>query len=418
MATIGYIIRSYPRLSQTFIVNEIWALEQLGLGLRLFPLTNPRETVVQAQVAAIRAPVDYLEAAFERGRAAMLADHMRVALAAPLRYFGTLRYLWRRSDLDEGYRAASRYECFEQAVYLACLLRRARRSGQAIAQLHAHFAHDPTLIAFLVKMLTGVPYSFTAHARDLVQIGRRALVERIAEACAVVTCSGVNGAYIDEVVPAPLRAKVRLIHHGVNIDGFAPLKERQEAATPLILSVGRLVEKKGFPDLVRACAELKRAGKRFRCAIYGEGPLEASLAALIDALDLADDVTLAGACSQQELVPILQRADLFALAPFVAADGDRDGIPNVLVEAMACGVPVVSTRVAGIPELVQHDENGLLVAPHDVGALAAALAALLADPALRGRLGAAGRQTVVERFDLQAAAQQIAALFAQATSAV
>ena len=185
-------------------------------------------------------------------------------------------------------------------------------------------------------------------------------------------------------------------------------------STPLILSVGRLVEKKGFPDLLHACARLKQAGYRFRCAIYGEGPLHDELAALIERLGLSGEVALAGACSQRELIPIFQHADVFVLAPFVTADGDRDGIPNVLVEAMACGLPVVSTSVAGIPELVKPDQNGLLVAPHDADALFAALAALLADPDRRKQLGEAARRTVVEHFDLRAAARELAVLFEQA----
>jgi glycosyltransferase involved in cell wall biosynthesis len=179
----------------------------------------------------------------------------------------------------------------------------------------------------------------------------------------------------------------------------------------LILSIGRLVEKKGFADLLRACAQLKRAGRRFRLAIYGDGPLRAELAALTAALALEDEVALPGAVTQQELLPAFQQADLFALTPFVTADGDSDGVPNVLVEAMACGLPVVSTEVAGVPELVTHAHNGLLVPPQDVSAIAAALAALLDDVPRRRRLGAAARQTVVERFDLQAGAQQMAALF-------
>jgi glycosyltransferase involved in cell wall biosynthesis len=181
----------------------------------------------------------------------------------------------------------------------------------------------------------------------------------------------------------------------------------------LILSVGRLVEKKGFPDLIAACARLRQAGHQFGCAIYGEGPLHSQLSALIERLELADCVVLAGERGQAELIPIVQRADIFALAPFVTDDGDRDGIPNVLVEAMACGLPVVSTAVAGIPELVRHGENGLLVAPRDAGALAEALAALLDDQPRRARMGADARATVVAHFDLRAAARQIAALFEQ-----
>lgn len=438
MARIGYIIRSYPRLSQTFIVNEILALEQLGLNLHLFAITNPREPIVQAQVAQVRAPLAYLEAAARRDRLAILAEHLRVALMTPGRYLQTLRYVMRRKDLDDGYTTATRYECFVYAVYLARLLDRERRAGGAITHLHAHFAHDPALIALLARMLTGISFSFTAHARDLVQIPQHALIERIEHATVMLTCSGTNIDYVNDVVPEPLRAKVRLIHHGVNLDGFAPspypptpspmrgrggeaspplpVWERGSGGegTPLILSVGRLVEKKGFPDLIAACARLKQSGQRFCCAIYGDGPLHGELTALIERLDVTDCVMLAGERSQQELIPIFQRADLFALAPFVTEEGDRDGIPNVLVEAMACGLPVVSTAVAGIPELVRHDHNGLLTAAHDVAGLADALAALLGDRGRRARMSVAARQTVVEHFDLRAAAQQIATLFEHA----
>jgi glycosyltransferase involved in cell wall biosynthesis len=246
--------------------------------------------------------------------------------------------------------------------------------------------------------------------------------------------------YVNDVVPAPLRTKVRLIYHGVNLDGFQPASKDEEvkgrtgegvtartdsppsplhpltpSRVPLILSVGRLVEKKGFPDLIAACARLKKSGRRFACAIYGEGPLHGELAALIERLDLADCVTLAGERGQAELIPIFQRAAIFALAPFVTEDNDRDGIPNVLVEAMACGLPVVSTAVAGIPELVRHGENGLMVAPRDVPALAGALAALLDDQPSRERMGSAARTTVVAEFDLRAAAREIAALFERST---
>jgi glycosyltransferase involved in cell wall biosynthesis len=433
MQRIGYIIRSYPRLSQTFIVNEILALEEAGVDLHLFPITDPHEPIVQAQVGEVRAPVEYLEAALRRGRATRLAGHARMALAAPLRYLRVLRYVMGRADLDAGYTSATRYECLDYAVYLAELLRRAARAGRPIAHLHAHFAHDPALVALLVQDLTGISFSFTAHARDLVQIPPRALIERIERATAMLTCSGTNLDYVNEVVPEPLRAKVRLIHHGVNLDGFQPLPQNREPRTenrlldsssrfsvlgspPSILSVGRLVEKKGFPDLIDACARLRAAGHAFRCAIYGDGPLEGALAEQIARHGLGDTVVLAGACSQRELIPVFQRADLFALASFVTDDGDRDGIPNVLVEAMACGLPVVSTAVAGIPELVRDGENGLLVPPRDVDALAAALAALLGDHARRLRMSMTARRTVVEGFDLRAAAHQIAALFDQATA--
>jgi glycosyltransferase involved in cell wall biosynthesis len=183
----------------------------------------------------------------------------------------------------------------------------------------------------------------------------------------------------------------------------------------LILSVGRLVEKKGFPDLLLACARLKERGKAFRLAIYGEGPLRDELLAMIERHGLQGLVDLPGAIAQRDLIPIFRNAELFALAPFVTEDGDRDGVPNVLVEAMACGLPVVSTAVSGIPELVVPGVNGLLVAPHDPDALADGLAALLDDPARRAQLGAEARRTVVESFDLRAAARELAALYGGAT---
>ena len=413
---IGYIVRSYPRLSQTFILNEILALEQLGRRIHIFALTDPQEPVVQPQVGAVCAPVRYLDAALRRRRAAILGEHIQVARAHPQRYLATLYYVLRHRDWDAGYSAASRYTCFLHAVYLARLLRRAQAWPEhRIAHLHAHFAHDPALIALLVHRLIGISYSFTAHARDLYQIPVTALVERSARADAVITCCGANLRYLQEVAPAAVQEKARLIPHGADLREFQPGPPPVRATEPpLILSVGRLVEKKGFPDLLHACGQLKQWGHAFRCVIYGDGPLRAALTATITQLGLGDDVVLAGEHPQQALLPVFQQAAVFALTPFITEDGDRDGVPNVLVEAMACGVPVVSTAVAGIPELVEHDYNGLLVAPHDVPALAGALAALLGDPARRERMGAAARRTVVERFDLQTAARQLAGLFDQA----
>jgi glycosyltransferase involved in cell wall biosynthesis len=430
MKRIAYILRSYPRLSQTFIVNEILALEQLGLNLHLFAITNPHEPIVQGNVAQVRAPVIYLEDAASRTRDTVLAEHAWVEQLAPARYSTVRNYVEQNAELDEGYTSASRFECFEYAVHLAALLERERSAGNPIDHLHAHFAHDPTLIALLVHMLTGISFSFTAHARDLVQIPPHALIERIAQARFMLTCSGTNIDYVNQLVPEPLRAKVRLIYHGVNLDGFQPREYTRRAEKqldlsvtlrsfagepnddpPLILSVGRLVEKKGFPDLIAACAQLKQAGRQFRCAIYGEGPLHGQLSEQIAQLDLVDHVTLEGERGQAELIPIFQRAAIFALAPFVTEDNDRDGIPNVLVEAMACGLPVVSTAVAGIPELVRHGENGLMIAPHDIPALTDALAALLGDQPRREQMGATARATVVAHFDLRAAARQIVALF-------
>lgn len=408
---VAYILRSYPRLSQTFVLQEIRALEQLGVPMHIFAMTNPHEPLVQAQVAEVQAPVDYLDARQQSAWRQGILSHLQCFVRAPWRYTKTLWYIWRHTECDEGYTTASRYTCFHLAVHLTQRLRQVQqRTGQAIDHLHAHFAHDPTLIAQLVHFLTGLSFSFTAHARDLYQIPPSALVERLHSAQLVVTCCGANVDYIKTVAPATQRPPIYLIHHGVNLAMFQPAAPVAEAR-PRILSVGRLVTKKGFADLLAACALLQAAQQPFQCLIFGEGPLYEELLAQIDQLGLNDTVQLLGACTQQALVPMLQKATIFALTPCVTDDGDRDGVPNVLVEAMSCALPVVSTAVGGIPELVTHEVNGLLAAPHDVTAIAAHLATLLTDATLRQRLGQAAHQTVTEHFDLAKAAHRLATLF-------
>ena len=409
-SAVAYLLRSYPRLSQTFILQEILALEALGVRFQLWPVTDPRETMLQPEVGEVSAPVRYLDSATQRRKAAIAVDHLRLALATPLRYAATLSTVLRGRSIDAAYTASSRLDCFHQAVHLALRL---RREDSPVRHLHAHFAHDPTLIALLTHLLTGISFSFTAHARDLYQIPRQQLVDRVTAASAVITCCGANVNYLREVVPRDQHGKLHLIYHGVNLDRFSPSTASLLGSdtVPVIVSVGRLVEKKGFPDLISACAILAQTGRPFRCMIYGDGPLRLQLSEQISALGLVERVILAGERRQQELIPILHNASMFVLAPFVTLDGDRDGAPNVLAEAMACGLPLVSTRVAGIPELVRHDQNGLLCEPRDADDLARQVGRLLDDPALRTRLGGAARATVSAEFNARDAAARIAAIF-------
>jgi glycosyltransferase involved in cell wall biosynthesis len=408
--TVAYIVRSFPRLSQTFILNEILALERIGVRIEIFGMTDPAEAIVQEGVHEVRARARYLDRARRRSSIRIAAEHVRYAVSSPRRYTATAGYILRRPDLDTGYTTASRFTCFLDAIYVARAIR-SGQAGQRIVHVHSHFAHDPTLIALLVKMLTGVPYSFTAHARDLYQTPVRALAERASQATTVVTCCDANRRYLEHAGVVP-PGKVRLIHHG--IDFAMPQVPTQAAGprVPLILSAGRLVPKKGFADLIRACHVLRQRGRRFRCLIYGEGPLRRALLDLIGDLGLTAQVELAGACTQAHLLGELQRASLFALTPIVTDDGDRDGIPNVIVEAMACGLPVASTAAGGVSELVVHDDTGLLADPGDVAGIAANLEALVADAALRRRLAARGIDAVQTVFDARANARRLVEIFA------
>jgi glycosyltransferase involved in cell wall biosynthesis len=407
---VAYILRSYPRLSQTFILNEVLALERLGLRLQIFPITNPREALVQHKVAEVQAPAHYLEAALRRNRAAMLLEHLLVAASAPRRYLSTLAFVLRRRDLASGYATASRFTCFAEAVYMARVLRRERAHGTGSpTRVHSHFAHDPTLIAMLLKRLTGLPYSFTAHARDVYQVPRSVLAERIGEADAVVTCCQSNLDYLRGLAPEAGRQKIHVVRYGIDLEAFQPAQPRPRGE-PLVVSIGRLVEKKGFGDLIEACRVVKDRGLSFSCVIYGEGPLRDELADAVSSLGLTGDVTLAGARTQQELQVVLNQAQIFALTPCITDDGDRDGVPNALLEAMACGLPVVTTAVAGIPEVIVHDQNGLLAEPRDVTAIADDIALLLTDARRRGRLGSHARSEVVANFDRDANARRLASV--------
>jgi glycosyltransferase involved in cell wall biosynthesis len=397
-----YLTRSWPRLSQTFIVNEVLALERLGVELEIFAMEPSGEQVRQPQVDQVRSPVTYLD------RSGRLRDHLAVGLRHPVRYLRAALFARRNPDLASGYATATSTECLGHAVTVAARVLRLRRQGTEVAHLHAHFAHDPALIALLVRRLTGVTYSITAHARDLYQIPQRSLRVRAADATRVLTCCEANKHYLD-VELATGRDKVTVVHHGVDLQQFAPVR-RAPAATVQIVSVGRLVEKKGFPDLLEACAEIA-ADRSFQLTVYGDGPLRAELERMRHELGLDGLVTFAGECDSARIVAALRRADIFALTPFVTPDGDRDGVPNVVVEALACGLPVVATKVGGVGEAVTHRRNGLLAEPRDVAAIAANLKELVGDPDLRARLGAAARRTVEQGFDVDRAAHQLVRVF-------
>jgi glycosyltransferase involved in cell wall biosynthesis len=278
--------------------------------------------------------------------------------------------------------------------------------------VHAHFAHDPALVALLLKKLTGLRYSFTAHARDLYQTQPFLLRERIADAEAVVACCRTNLDYLTKLSPDEKRQEVTLIHHGVDSQTFRPSLRPRPRHIPVIVAAGRLVEKKGFHDLIDACGRLRDDDHSFHCVVYGDGPLFEDLLGTITDLGLGTHVSLAGATTQHGLAAAFQQADVFSLTPYMTSDGDRDGIPNVLLEAMACGLPAVTTSVGGITEVVVHDHNGLLAGPRDVTSIAAHLAALLTDENRRLRLGQRARQTVVDQFDPAMAAHALVNLFA------
>jgi glycosyltransferase involved in cell wall biosynthesis len=399
---IGYIVSAWPRLSETFILNEVMGLERLGIALRIYSLKDPGPGLVHTKVGEVWARVICLADA--RHWRSAVRPSLRLLTKHPVRYFRTLLQAVR-------FRHSAGRRRFYQAVCLADRLAR-----EPVAHLHAHFANAPALVAMFVHELTGLPYTFTAHAKDIyVKTPPELLRAEIERAQAVVTCTEYNRRFLCEQFGPRCRAKLHRIYHGLDLSEFplrAPRPGSEEA--PLILSVARLVEKKGLRDLLAASDLLRRRGRCFRVEIIGDGPLQAALESQAAELQLQDWVRLLGAQSHEMVRRAYARASVFALPCVVAEDGDRDGIPNVLLEAMASGVPVVSTPVSGIPEVIESEREGLLVPPHNPEELAGALERLLSDAALCQRLTHAARGKIEGSFAVEQNCRRLLEVFGQA----
>jgi colanic acid/amylovoran biosynthesis glycosyltransferase len=376
---VGYVLKVYPRFSETFVVNEILAHERAGADLEVFSLRAPVEGRFHEMLARVRAPVTYLPSGSLRAER-LWADLAAASEALP----GLLEALEDATCEEVG--------DVHQALLLALEVRR-----RGIEHLHAHFGSVATTVARLAARFAGVPYSFTAHAKDIFWDGvdGGALTRKLRDAAAVVTVSDYNVGELQDRCPS---ARIHRIYNGLELERFP--YAGPGLRDPLIVGVGRLVEKKGFGDLVDACALLVARGRSFRCQIAGAGPLEQQLRRQVDALGLAAHVELVGPRSQDEVVRLLRSGVAFAAPCVVGEDGNRDGLPTVLLEAMALGTPCVSTPVTGIPEAIQDGVTGLLIPERDPRALAAALDRLLADHPLRVRLARAARATVEARFDV------------------
>jgi glycosyltransferase involved in cell wall biosynthesis len=401
---IGFLLKGYPRLSESFILREILMLERLGLDLHIFALRDPGEPTVHERVALVRAPVTYLPDRLLSALGAVTgANAVRLA-KAPGRYLGALAEAVAMSVRERGVAPLKRF------LQASVLVERAL-PGTSVAHLHAHFCNDPTTVAYFAGRLCGIPYSFSAHAKDIYTQHPGQLASKVARARFVVTCTDANAAVLER--HANGATPVLCCYHGVETERYHPAGATR-SGVPHVLSVGRLVAKKGFPVLLDALARLRDRGLAFRCTIVGEGPLEARLRDQVRRLRLADLVELAGAFAEDALAALYREVDLFALACEVQADGDRDGIPNVVVEAMASGLPVVSTNVSGLQECVEHGVTGLLVPERDPNALADAIGALLLRPDHGRALGRAGRARVERRFDADRNVRPIAGALCEA----
>ncbi|HET9785026.1 MAG TPA: glycosyltransferase family 4 protein [Terriglobales bacterium] len=402
--TLGYVLSRYPLLSETFILREMWELERQGVAVRVYPLRRVRGRR-HARVAALRAPVWH--APWWGGSA-----HGYWLLRRPGRYLSTLaEVVWR--NRGDGNLLLGALAYWGKAVALAV---RMRRDG--VTQVHAHYATHPALVAYVVRRLAGLPFTFTVHAHDIF-CHRAMLATKARAAQAVVAISEYNRRLLAAELGAPC-ARVEVIHCGIEWRQYAALAtarcsapQTASPAHPLrLLAIGSLQPYKGHRVLLDAGVRLRERGLAFCCRIVGGGELARRLQRQARQSGLAETVEWAGAATEAEVLSALRWADVLVLPSVVMASGKMEGIPVVLMEAMAAGLPVVASRLSGIPELVEDGRSGVLVPPGDAAALADALAGMT-DPARRRAMGLAGCSRVSQDFELSRTAQQLLRLWTQ-----
>ena len=398
---LAYLTSYFASLTETFIYREVMELQRRGFTIRVYSLRRPerdklsREAIDLYDRAGFLLPVKIFRVA---------TAHVGRVLRNPGTYFLTL---WKMlSPTHSGIRQRIRsFLHFAEGVILAQWMER-----DGITHIHAHYASQATSVARVVHLLTGIPYSFTGHAHDIWH-DRLLLPEKISEASFVICCSRLGRACLLDEALAGEGEKIHVVYHGLNPDEFAPEATKKGREINLILSIGRLTEQKGFSDLLAACALLRQRGIEFRCLIIGEGELRQSLTATIERLGLGGHVELVGAVPQEVIRDYYRKAWMFVLPCVDTADGNRDGIPNVLLEAMSMGVPVVTTTNAGQIELIEHGRHGLLVPPCSPERLADAMALLCQNWELWAALGRASRARVIADFDSRRTIEPLADLF-------
>jgi glycosyltransferase involved in cell wall biosynthesis len=422
---MAYVLGTFPALTETFVLGEIEALRKAGVRVELFALHRPGSASDRSHGEDLAARTYYAPPLLSR-------ETWRTNLAAlrraPGRYLGTLAGVVMRTALNP-------VHCLKSlVVFPAAAAFAERMRPRGVTHVHAHWASYPATAAYIVSRLTGLPYSITAHVYDATLI-RSLMREKLRRARFVVTCNRWTAERLRRMAPRTA-SKVFVNYHGASLDRFTPNGHvRRAGETPTILCVGSLYPRKGHPVLIAACRLLRDRGRRFRCVIVGEGPERGRLEGLIRKHRLGEQIELVGAQTHAQVLERYRTADLFALACMtdylgwqeIASDPVlllevglaipfrplTDGIPNVIAEAMAMELPVVSTTVAGVPELVEDGRSGLLVPEQQPAALADAIARLLDDPVLARAMGRHGRARVLDVFDRSRNVRELLDIFAR-----
>ncbi|NDV20462.1 glycosyltransferase [Pseudodesulfovibrio sp. JC047] len=394
--TLGMVLKGYPRISETFISNEIKLLEEMGFKIHIYSMRAPRENFAHKSIKEIKAKVTYLPSSMIWGLPAFLWYNIRLFCKMPKRYMDCIKLMKSRFAL-----APKKHTWIKHLLQAGYIVQKSViDDGVDLGHLHGHFAHTPTTVTMYAAFLAGIPFSFTAHAKDIYTQDPRRIQDKVDRAKFVVTCTKYNARHLEKTMGGS--KPIHCVYHGINLDLFSPNGRSTSAKTPYhILTVARFVEKKGLDTVLMALAKLRSEGLDFRYTLVGEGKAEFNrkIKQLVHDLGLDDITTLTGTITHEDVIQLLGSSDCFTLGCREAKDGDRDGIPNVVAEAMATGVPVTATEVSGVPELVVHEETGLLCPSNDVDALATIIRRALTDDELRAHIIPAANTQVHTLFN-------------------
>jgi glycosyltransferase involved in cell wall biosynthesis len=383
-SAVAVLVNVWPKLSETFILEEVLALERRGVSMLIYTLSPESDELRHDDVAQVKAPVAGVPPLGIASLHRHLKAHFGAVLRHPWGWLQALSLAWRRGS--EG------WHDFLRAAWLA---QRLRHDGATC--LHVHFIARPADVAEMAALMSGLPLSISAHAKDIYLSRPQDLQRKLMAARFTVTCTGHNQRTLAQIAPD---AVVRRMHHGINHQQFHAQRQTRSPDRPTcILAVGRLKAKKGLDVLIEACRLMHARGRNIQCLIVGYGEAADALKAQIHSAGLNDVVQLLGKLPRHSVIEWYARADVFVQPSRIMADGDRDGIPNVMLEAMSMALPVIASKVSGIPEVIEHQGNGLLVEPDDPVALANGIEHLLDDREAAAAMGAQARATVMRHFD-------------------
>lgn len=396
----AYMMSRFPKISETFILFEILEQERLGHTVEVFPLLREHQPVTHPEAERITARA-----------------HFHPFISLPI-VFANVVFLFKNpltycKTLFEvlGGTLGSTNFLLGALMYFPKAVRFAHEMQQlGIEHIHAHFCNHPAVVALIIHRLTGIPYSFTAHGSDLHK-DKRMLDKKVAAAAFAVTVSNFNKGEMVKACGDGLRDKIHIIRCGIDSEVFLPVEKKKGRGPLRIICVASYEEVKGHKYLVEACRLLHERGIDFVCDLIGDGPVREQVKKQIADLNLQDKVIIHGSRKRQEVADMMRAADVKVLASVPTAEGKREGVPVVIMEAMATGLPVISSQLSGIPELVDDGRTGILVQPGDTNALTDALQKLYENPTLRFNMGRAGREKVLREFNMKINVEQLANLF-------